>query len=102
MTRWYHVFGHGWERRSIFFDERDREHFLELLGGLHDAYQFKIHAYVLMTNHHHLIVQTPEANLSRGMQWFNASYAAWFNARHHRVGALWQGRYRDVIVENAQ
>ena len=53
-----------------------------------------------MDNHHHLILQTPEANLSRGMQWFNTSYSAWFNARHGRVGSLWQGRFRDVLVED--
>ena len=98
---WYHVFGRGWERRPIFCDERDRGHFLELLCGLHETYRFRIHAYVLMDNHHHLIVQTPDANLSRGMQWFNTSYSAWFNARHDRVGALWQGRYRDVVIENS-
>jgi REP element-mobilizing transposase RayT len=98
---WYHVFGRGWERRDIFRDDRDREHFLELLGELRERYRFRIHAYALMGNHHHLIVQTPDANLSRGMQWFNTSYSAWFNARHDRVGALWQGRYRDVVIENS-
>jgi REP element-mobilizing transposase RayT len=97
---WYHVFGRGWERRAIFGDDRDRQHFLELLGRLEDAYRFVIHAYVLMENHHHLIVQTPDANLSRGMQWFNTSYSAWYNARHSRVGSLWQGRYRDVLIED--
>ena len=98
---WYHVFGRGWERRRVFGDDRDREHFLELLDGLHETYRFVIHAYVLMENHHHLIVQTPSANLSQGMQWFNTSYSAWFNARHDRVGALWQGRYRDVLIEGS-
>ena len=97
---WYHVFGRGWDRRAIFVDERDREHFLELPGGLHETYRFRIHAYVLMENHHHLLVQTPDANLSRGMQWFNTSYAAWFNARHQSVGTLWQGRYRDVVIQD--
>lgn len=97
---WYHVFGRGWERRAIFTDQRDRAHFLELLDGLCERYRFQIHAYTLMSNHHHLIVQTPDANLSQGMQWFNTSYAAWFNARHDRVGSLWQGRYRDVPIEN--
>ncbi len=93
---WYHVFGRGWERRDVFVDVRDREHFLELLEGLTDRYRFVIHAYALMDNHHHLIVQTPDANLSQGMQWFNTSYSAWFNARHDRVGSLWQGRYRGM------
>jgi len=97
---WYHVFGRGWDRRAIFEDDRDREHFLELLEGLEDTYRFTIHAYVLMENQRHLLIQTPDANLSRGMQWLNTSYAAWSNARHGRVGTLWQGRYRDVVVEN--
>ena len=98
---WYHVFGRGWEKRRIFKDERDREHFLELLSGLHEKYRFIIHGYVLMDTHHHLIIQTPDANLSAGMQWFNTSYSAWHNARYDRVGSLWQGRYRDVLVENS-
>ena len=59
-----------------------------------------IHAYVLMDNHHHLIVQTPDANLSQGMQWFDGTYCGWFNARHRRVGSLWQGRYGDVLIED--
>lgn len=97
---WYHVFGRGWERRPVFQDDRDRGHFLELLQQLNETYRFTIHAYALMENHHHLIVQTPDANLSQGMQWFNTSYSAWFNARHDRVGSLWQGRYRDVPIDD--
>ena len=97
---WYHVFGRGWERRPIFRDDRDRARFLELLDELHEVYRFVIHAYALMDNHHHLIVQTPDANLSQGMQWFDGTYAGWFNTRHGRAGALWQGRYRDVVVED--
>jgi REP element-mobilizing transposase RayT len=97
---WYHVFGRGWERRPIFSDDRDREHFIELLERLSETYRFIIHGYALMENHCHLIIQTPDANLSRGMQWFNTSYSAWFNARHARVGSLWQGRYRDVVIED--
>lgn len=67
---WYHVFGRGWERRPIFEGnrDRDREHFLELLAAVRKSHRFVIHACVLMRNHHHLIVQTPDANLSRGMQ----------------------------------
>jgi putative transposase len=98
--RWYHVFGRGWNRCAIFSDDQDRKHFLNRLGGLCEIYRFVIHSYVLMDNPHHLILQTPEANLSRGMQWFNTSYSAWFNARHGRVGSLWQGRFRDILVED--
>ena len=98
---WYHVFGRGWERRRIFADDHDRRHFLELFEGLAKTYRFRIHAFVLMDNHWHGILQTPDANLSQGMQWFNTSYSAWFNARHGRVGSLWQGRYRDVLIEDS-
>ena len=97
---WYHVYGRGWERRAIFRDDGDRRRFLDLLGGLRETYRFRIHAYALMDNHHHLIVQTPDANLSQGMQWLDGAYAGWFNTRHQRVGSLWQGRFGDVVVED--
>ncbi len=98
---WYHVFGRGLERRAIFADERDRKHFLELLAEMHERYRVVIHAWVLMENHYHGIFQTPDANLSAGMQWFHGSYSAWYNARHNRVGPLFQGRYRAIPVEDS-
>ena len=98
---WYHVFGRGLERREIFSNEADRRHLLELFETLYDRYQVKIHAYALMDNHYHAILQTPQANLSRGMQWLHGSYSAWYNARHNRVGPLFQGRYRAIPVENS-
>lgn len=99
---WYHVFARGLERREIFADERDRTHWVELLAEMHERFQVLIHAYVLMDNHYHAILQTPLANLSRAMQWAHGSYAAWFNARHQRVGPLYQGRYRAIPVENGE
>jgi REP element-mobilizing transposase RayT len=96
---WYHVMHRGIERRAIFTERRDYEHFLSLLAELSERYRFRIHAYCLLGNHYHAIVQTPDANLSRGMQWFGLAYSAWFNARHHRVGTLFQGRFRSVPVE---
>jgi len=98
---WYHVTSRGQERQTIFRDDRDRTHFLELLGTTVERYQVRIHAYVLMTNHYHLIVETPEANLSRAMQWLNVSYGVWFNRRHGRIGHLMQGRFKAIILENA-
>jgi len=98
---WYHVFHRGTERRQIFADIRDRRHFLELLGKLRELYRFRIHAYALLDNHYHAIVQTPDANLSDGMQWLHLSHAAWFNTRHDRIGPFWQGRFRSVPVENS-
>lgn len=69
-------------RRGIFTDDRDRERFLELLEGMVGRYGVVLHAYVLMANHYHLLIETPAGNASRALQWLNLSYAAWFNARH--------------------
>ena len=98
---WYHVFHRGTERCRIFADDRDRAHFLELLAEMHARYRIRIHGYVLMDNHYHDLLQTPDANLSEAMQWLHTSYAAWFNTRHQRVGPLWQGRFGAVPVENS-
>jgi REP element-mobilizing transposase RayT len=97
---WYHVFHRGIERRNVFRDDRDRTHFLEVLEEMQERYRVTIHAYALMANHWHGVVQTPEANLSAAMQWLHLSHAAWFNARHQRVGPLWQGRFRAVPIED--
>ena len=97
---WYRVFHRGTKRREIFLDDRDRTHFLELLGEVHERYRFRIHAFALMRTHYHAIVQTPDANLSAGMQWLHLSHAAWFNARHAAAGPFWQGRFRSVPVED--
>lgn len=96
---WYHVISRGLERRAIFTDERDRSHLLELLAEATERYRVLVHAYVLMTNHLHAIFQVPEANLSEAMQWVLTSYAGWYNRRHQRVGPLFQGRYKSVLVE---
>ena len=96
---WYHVTTRGIERRVVFEDARDHEHFLELLPELVSRYGVKIHAFVLMHNHYHLLVQTPHANLSRAMQWLNVSYSVWFNRRRERVGPVFQGRYKAVPID---
>ncbi len=98
---WYHVFARGTEKRPIFLTMRDRARLLELLAKLSDRYRVRVHAYALMDNHYHALLQTPEANLSAAMQWFHGSYAAWFNAKHERVGPLFQGRFRAIPLENA-
>ncbi|MFT5241367.1 MAG: putative transposase [Candidatus Promineifilaceae bacterium] len=98
---WYHEYHRGIERCRIFADDRDRSHFVSLLAEMHDRYRILIHAYVLMPNHYHTVLQTPDANLSEAMQWLHTSYAAWFNTRHRRVGPLWQGRYGAKPVENS-
>ncbi len=96
---WYHCMNRGLERRHIFADERDKAHFLELLGETVDRFRFRIHAYCLMENHFHALIQTPDANLSQGMQWLGLSYSSWFNTRHRRVGPLFQGRFKGLPVE---
>ena len=97
---WYHVTSRGQERQAIFRDDQDRAHFFELLEVIVERYQVRIHAYVLMTNHYHLIMETPEANLSRAMQWLNVSYGVWFNRRHGRIGHLMQGRFKAIVLES--
>lgn len=86
-------------RREIFTDDRDREHFVELLAGLVDRYGIILHAYVLMDNHYHLLIETPSGNASRALQWLNVSYAAWFNAKRGRSGPLFQSRFKSIPVE---
>jgi len=97
---WYHAFSRGLNRMTLFADDRDRTHFLELLEESVERYRLRLHAYALMDNHYHLLVQTPDANLSRAMQWLNLSYAAWFNTRHQRTGPVFQRPYKAAPVEN--
>ena len=107
---WYHVMSRGTDRREIFTGDapsaqkaggtsRDCGHFLELLEEMVERYGVKVHAYVLMWNHYHLLVQTPHGNLSRAMQWLNVSYGVWFNRKHERVGPLLQGRFKSVPID---
>ena len=96
---WYHVTVRGNERKPIFRAEEDRLHFLELLGQTTDRFALVVHAYTMMDNHYHLIVQTPQANLSAAMQWLGVSYSVWFNRRHRRVGHLFEGRFKGVSFD---
>jgi REP element-mobilizing transposase RayT len=91
---WYHVMHRGIERRRIFDDARDHETFLDLLGETSERYRIRMHhAYCLLGNHYHAIVQTPDANLSEGMQWLGLAYSRLYNIRNNRVGPLFQGRF---------
>ena len=96
---WYHVTARGNERKPIYRDNRDRLHFVELFAGWRELFRLHLHAYVLMPNHYHLLLETTEANLSRAMQWLNTSYTVWFNRRHQRTGHVLQGRFKAVVVE---
>ncbi len=96
----YHVMSRGNERRPIVKDDHDRVRRLEWLRRTVETYGWRLHAFVLMNNHEHLYVETPEPNLSAGMQHLNGSYTSYFNHRHDRGGHLFQGRYKAHLIEN--
>ena len=95
----YHVTSRGNEKRVIFLDDEDREQFLRLLADAVTRFGWILTAYTLMTNHFHLVIETPTPSLSRGMQWLNGTYAAWFNRKYERSGHLLGGRFHAFIVE---
>ena len=95
----YHVISRGNERRLIFRSRGDHETFLDLLQESHETKGVLVHCYVLMGNHYHLVLETPRANLSQVMQGLNGGYTRYFNRRHKRVGHLFQGRYKAVLVD---
>lgn len=96
---YYHVTCRGNERRNIFLDQRDHRMFLDKLSVSLDIYNVEILAFVLMPNHFHFLVTTPEGNLSEFMRHFNISYTSAINRRHHRVGHLYQGRYKSFLID---
>lgn len=96
---WYHITNRGNDRRAVFLDDRDRTHFCELLEEMVFRFQVRLHAYVLMDNHYHLLLELTDANLSRAVQWLNVSYSVWFNHRHGRSGHLFQGRFKSIAVD---
>ena len=95
----YHVTTRGNRRQEIFTDPRDRLRFLQLLEQVVGLLGWRCHAYCLMTNHYHLLVQTLEADISQGMQRLNGAYAKWFNWRHGFEGHLFERRFHDELVE---
>jgi putative transposase len=95
----YHVTCRGNERRDIFRDDPDRRTFLEILTESQAIYNVKLYAAVLMGNHFHLLLETPLGNLNEFMRRFNITYTGCFNRRHQRVGHLYQGRYKSILVE---
>ena len=95
----YHVMDRGDRLEVIYRDERDREIFLKTLGEVCERCGWKVHAYVLMGNHYHMLLGTPEANLSRGMRLLQGIYTIRHNARHRLRGHLFQGRYKAILVD---
>lgn len=95
----YHLTARGNRRERIFASDADRARFLEILARSLARFEVEVHAYVLLPNHFHLLVRTRRANLSRWMHWVMVSYTIWFNRRHRKVGHLFQGRYKSLLVE---
>ncbi len=95
----YHVTSRGNERKPIFRDNTDRGLFLNTLAQVTQRFHWLCHAYCLMDNHYHLVVETPDGNLSKGMRQLNGIYSQAFNRRHHRVGHLFQGRFKGILVQ---
>jgi len=95
----YHVTSRGDGREAIFLDNEDREIFLGVLSSVCERFNWCVHAYCLMDNHYHLLIETPDANLSKGMRQLNGVFTQSFNRKHKRVGHVFQGRYKAIIVQ---
>jgi REP element-mobilizing transposase RayT len=95
----YHITARGNERKNIFFTKEDYERFLNYLTEATKKFIINLHCYVLMSNHYHLIIETPKANLSRVMHYINGSYSTYINVKRKRSGHLFQGRYKSIIVD---
>jgi REP element-mobilizing transposase RayT len=97
----YHLMNRGDRREPIFKDDKDRELFLETLGQACAKTGWRVHAYCLMPNHFHLVIETPQANLVAGMKWFLGTYTGRFNRRHKLFGHLFSGRYKSLVVDGS-
>jgi putative transposase len=95
----YHVTARGSERGKIFFPEKDYEKFKEYLAEAREKHGFILHCYVLMTNHYHLIIETPKRTLGRIMHQINSSYTTYTNIKRRRSGHLFQGRCKAILVD---
>ena len=95
----YHVTSRGNERKNVFKSKRDREKFFEYLESATQRYDAVIHAFCLMDNHYHLLIETPSGNLPQIMRHINGAYTTYFNVKRARSGHLFQGRYKAIVVE---
>ena len=95
----YHVTSRGNAREKIFVNDADRQVFLEIMGTVIKKYNWLCHAYCLMDNHYHVLLETSDPNLSLGMRQLNGMYTQRFNRQHDRVGHVFQGRYKAILVE---
>jgi putative transposase len=94
------VYARGNRKQEMFRDDVDRARYVALLGGVVARKRWRCLAFCLMSNHVHLVIETPDPNLGAGMQWFHGRYATWFNQRHGTVGHLFQGRYGSQRVKS--
>ena len=95
---WYHVMNRGRRAEKIFVDDHDHHIFIKLLIETSDAWNVRISAYCLMPNHQHMLINTPEANISRVMRHINGVYTQRFNSRHGCDGQLFRGRYKSILI----
>ena len=95
----YHVMARGNQGQAIFRSDGDRRMFLDTLDEGCGKAGWRVHAYVLMGNHYHLLLETPEGNLVAGMKWLQGTYTQRFNSQHEVFGHLFQGRYKAVLVD---
>jgi putative transposase len=97
----YHVMSRGDRLENIFVDDVDRRGFLKTLAEACQKTGFQFHAYCLMSNHFHAVIETPNANLVEGMRWFLSAYTLRLNHRHKLFGHVFSGRYKSVLVESS-
>ncbi|MES9858337.1 MAG: transposase [Sedimenticola sp.] len=95
----YHVTSRGDGQEAIYLDDGDRGLFMEVLGEACEQYNWVAHSWCQMTNHYHLLIETPDGNLSKGMRHLNGVYTQHFNRKHQRVGHIFQGRFKAILVE---
>jgi len=95
----YHVSNYGFDGNDIFLDEEDYLVFLNVLDMAVSRFEWKLHAYVLLNDHYHLVIESPKANLSRGMRQLNGVYTQHFNRKHAENGSVFQGRFKSVLFE---
>ena len=97
----YHVLNRGDRREAVFHDDHDRRRFVETLAEACTKTGWQVHAYCLMPNHFHLVLETPQPNLVAGMKWFLGTYTSRFNRRHRLFGHLFSGRYKSLVVDDS-
>jgi putative transposase len=95
----YHITARGNEQKRIYFNKTDYGKFREYLEGARQKYGCLLHAYVFMTNHYHMIIETPNANISKIMHFINGSYTTYINKKRDRSGHLFQGRYKAILID---